>query len=89
MKKLIYLSALTCMFLGCKNENNSEENEPIAQHNEVVFDGISPSIKPGDNFFNHVNKNWYDAAVIAEDQVGVGAYRFLNIPQQELLKEIL
>lgn len=57
--------------------------------NLVVFDGISESIKPGDDFFNHVNKTWYDNAVIADDQVGVGAYRFLNIPQQELLKNIL
>ena len=30
-----------------------------------------------------------DNAFIADDQVGVGAYRFLNIPQQKLLKNIL
>ncbi len=63
------------------------ENEPVIT--PVVFDGIDTSINPGDDFFNHVNKNWFENAVIADDQVGVGAYRFLNIPQQELLRTIL
>ncbi|OIQ40540.1 MAG: peptidase M13 [Bacteroidetes bacterium MedPE-SWsnd-G1] len=53
------------------------------------FMDIDQSIKPGDDFFNHVNKTWMETAVIADDQVGVGAYRFLNIPQQEKLKNIL
>ena len=53
------------------------------------FDGITASIKPGDNFFARVNKQWLDNAVIAEDQVGVGSYSFLNIPQKVLLENIL
>ena len=60
-----------------------------AEKNKLEFDGIDDSIKPGDNFFNHVNKNWMDKAVIADDQVGVGSYRFLNIPQKKLLEDIL
>ncbi len=72
---------------SCKNE--SHDHEHLAEDKTVVFDGISESIKPGDDFFNHVNKTWYDNAVIADDQVGVGSYRFLNIPQQELLQNIL
>jgi len=88
MKNLIYLFLFTVVFTSCKNET-SDKNEAIAEQNEVVFDGITSSIKPGDDFFNHVNKTWFDNAVIAEDQVGVGAYRFLNIPQQELLLNIL
>jgi putative endopeptidase len=50
---------------------------------------IDQSIKPGDNFFRHVNGTWYDTATIAADQVGVGSYRFLNIPQKQLLQNIL
>jgi putative endopeptidase len=61
----------------------------FAEKNKLEFDGIDDSIKPGDNFFNHVNKNWMDKAVIADDQVGVGSYRFLNIPQKKLLEDIL
>lgn len=89
MKNLVYLSILMSVLVSCRNDQTSKEDETIAQQKEVVFDGISPSIKPGDDFFNHVNKTWFDQAVIAEDQVGVGAYRFLNIPQQKLLQDIL
>ncbi|WP_412984984.1 M13 family metallopeptidase [Pontimicrobium sp. IMCC45349] len=88
MKQILYLFIFSFVFVSCKkdietNKDDTKTPEP------VVFDGISESIKPGDDFFNHVNKTWYDNAVIADDQVGVGAYRFLNIPQQELLKNIL
>ena len=89
MKNLIYLSILTTFFVSCGNDKTTDEAETIAEQKEVVFDGISSSIKPGDDFFNHVNKTWFDNAIIAEDQVGVGAYRFLNIPQQVLLQNIL
>ncbi len=84
MKKLWYLSMIAASFIACEQSEQKNETHP-----EVVFDGISEQIAPGDDFYNHVNKNWYDNAVIADDQVGVGAYRFLNIPQQELLKNIL
>jgi putative endopeptidase len=87
MKSIFYLSLIACFLISCKNEKTT--TEPSAQVEPVVFDGITPSIKPGDDFFNHVNKTWFENAVIAEDQIGVGSYRFLNIPQQELLKNIL
>jgi putative endopeptidase len=84
MKKLWYLSMIAASFIACEQSEQKNETHP-----EVVFDGISEQIAPGDDFYNHVNKTWYDNAIIADDQVGVGAYRFLNIPQQELLKNIL
>jgi len=87
MKNLLYLSLLACFFMACKDEPTSKE--PLAEQKTVVFDGISESIQPGDDFFNHVNKTWMEKAVIADDQSGVGAYSFLNIPQQELLQNIL
>ncbi len=89
MKKIVFLFLLTFVLISCKNEQTSNETKDIAKHEPVVFDGIDPSIKPGDDFYHHVNKEWYDNAVIEEDQIGVGAYRFLNIPQQKLLQNIL
>lgn len=82
MKNLLYLALALCILVSCEKEKKEE-------HNKLAFDGIDETIKPGDNFFNHVNKTWYDQAVIADDQVGVGAYRFLNIPQRKLLEDIL
>ncbi|AMR33139.1 peptidase M13 [Mucilaginibacter sp. PAMC 26640] len=51
--------------------------------------GIDSLIKPGDNFFRFVNGRWYDTAKIAGDQSGVGSYSFMNIPQKQLLQNIL
>ena len=82
MKKIFYLSVILLAFISCNTENNSSNSK-------IDFDGITESIKPGDNFFEHVNKQWLDKAVIAEDQVGVGSYSFLNIPQKKLLENIL
>ncbi len=53
------------------------------------IDGLDPTIKPGDNFFMHVNKKWYDATPIPASQAGVGAYMFMNYPQRMRLQGIL
>ncbi|WP_299228208.1 M13 family metallopeptidase [uncultured Psychroserpens sp.] len=82
-----YSFALLFILFICISCKKDKPIEPTIK--PVVFDGIDATIKPGDDFFSHVNKNWLENAIIADDQVGVGAYRFLNIPQQELLKNIL
>ena len=82
MKNLTYFIVALFILVSCEKEKKEENNR-------LAFDGIDLTIKPGDNFFNHVNKTWYDQAVIADDQVGVGYYRFLNIPQRKLLEDIL
>ncbi len=88
MKNLIYSAVIAVLVISCNTKNDGQD-EAQKKQQAITFDGIDTSIAPGDNFYNHVNKTWYDKAVIADDQVGVGAYRFLNIPQQELLKNIL
>ncbi len=79
MKTLLYSALSLFLLVSCEETEN----------NKIDFDGIDLSIKPGDNFFLHVNKNWLDSAVIADDEVGVGSYSFLNIPQKKLLENIL
>ncbi len=86
MKPYHFFLLVLFLVASCKKDSDTANNN---NPEPVVFDGIDPTIKPGDDFFSHVNKTWMDNAVIADDQVGVGAYRFLNIPQQELLKNIL
>tara|TARA_R100000935_G_C2841343_1_gene171217 strand:+ start:801 stop:2828 length:2028 start_codon:yes stop_codon:yes gene_type:complete len=88
MKNHHYFPILICLLVCCKNEPSLKSDSQTVDRT-VVFEGITDSIKPGDNFFDHVNRTWFNKAVIEEDQVGVGSYRFLNIPQQELLKNIL
>jgi len=85
MKKLLYIFLI--LFIACSSED-SQENENSTKK-FISTAGINPDIKPGDNFFMHVNGTWYDSAKIADDQAGVGSYSFLNIPQKELLENIL
>ncbi len=83
MKYTFTLAIMAILFISCQKEQKNE------QPSKIAFTGISESIKPGDNFFDHVNKKWYDTVQIADDQVGVGSYSFLNIPQRQLLQDIL
>tara|TARA_R110002020_G_scaffold21009_6_gene71356 strand:+ start:14672 stop:16681 length:2010 start_codon:yes stop_codon:yes gene_type:complete len=82
MKTFLYLIPILAL-ISCQEK----KEEPQPSH--IDFTGITDSIRPGDNFFMHVNKIWYDSIQIAEDQVGVGSYSFLNIPQKILLQNIL
>jgi len=82
MKKILYYSLIALAVASCK-----EQEAPKRKYVDVA--GIDPSTKPGDNFFRYVNGTWYDTAKIADDQVGVGSYSFLNIPQKILLQNIL
>ncbi|MBN3582031.1 M13 family metallopeptidase [Algoriphagus aestuarii] len=85
MKKLAIASLI--LFAACGTESTKDQSE--AQKQFIKVDEINPGIKPGDNFFMHVNGTWYDTVKIADDQSGVGSYSFLNIPQKQLLENIL
>src|ERR1700748_2162047 len=81
MKKIFYL-CLTTVFLVV--------NYATAQKRTFVdVAGLDMQTKPGDNFFRFVNGRWYDTVKIASDQAGVGSYSFMNIPQKQLLQNIL
>ncbi|GLU44747.1 M13 family metallopeptidase [Allomuricauda sp. NBRC 101325] len=82
MKYAFTVALAAILLVSCQEEQPEKPSK-------IAFTGISESIKPGDNFFEHVNKTWYDTIKIADDQVGVGSYSFLNIPQRQLLQNIL
>lgn len=82
MKRYLPLVAILLIAFAC--------SKPSAPKREFVdVKGLDESIKPGDNFFRYVNGKWYDTAQIDPDQVGVGSYMFLNIPQKKKLQTIL
>ncbi|MET1057746.1 MAG: M13 family metallopeptidase [Pedobacter sp.] len=82
MNKSVYLW-FTLIILSAWNPLNAQ------QRTYVDVAGIDQSIKPGDNFFRYVNGRWSDTVKIANDQSGVGSYSFMNIPQKQLLQNIL
>src|ERR1700735_1195123 len=82
MYKVFYACLVLGFLGGCTPPDSPKKSF-------VDVDGIDSSIKPGDNFFRYVNGRWYDTAQIADDQTGVGSYSFMNIPQKQLLQNIL
>ena len=82
MTKSVYLW-FTLILLSASNNSKAQ------QRTYVDVAGIDQSIKPGDNFFRFVNGRWSDTVKIANDQSGIGSYSFLNIPQKQLLQNIL
>ena len=86
MRNNLYLVLIVCLLASC---SKPEASDDVSKRQFVDVAGIDPAIKPGDNFFMYVNGRWYDTARIADDQVGVGSYSFLNIPQRALLENIL
>ncbi len=82
MNKLFCLCLVSFFLSACNNADTDKKNS-------ADITGIDSTIKPGDNFFRYVNGHWYDTAKIADDQAGVGSYSFLNIPQKQLLQNIL
>ncbi|EAZ82965.1 M13 family metallopeptidase [Algoriphagus machipongonensis] len=85
MRKSIIASL--AVLIACSPNPEAEKEVPRRQF--IKVDEIDSSIKPGDDFFMHVNGTWYDTVKIADDQAGVGSYSFLNIPQKQLLENIL
>jgi putative endopeptidase len=81
------LFAFLVLLVACSPDQADESGDSNKKFISVA--GINPDINPGDNFFMHVNGVWYDSAKIADDQAGVGSYSFLNIPQKQLLENIL
>jgi putative endopeptidase len=55
----------------------------------VSISDMDSSVKPGDDFFMHVNGKWYNSVEIPSTQSGVGSYSFLNFPQRIRLQGIL
>ncbi|MEO5997050.1 MAG: M13 family metallopeptidase N-terminal domain-containing protein, partial [Chitinophagaceae bacterium] len=80
MKISLFISAVLLSIAACKN---------TPAKNIIIIQGINSSVKPGNNFFMHVNRIWYDSAQIPPSQAGVGAYMFMNYPQRLRLLGIL
>jgi putative endopeptidase len=55
----------------------------------VDLTSLDPSVKPGDNFFLHVNGGWLRTAEIPPDRSSTGSFQDLQILSEERLKIIV
>jgi putative endopeptidase len=51
--------------------------------------GMDTSVKPGDDFFNYANGNWYKDAVIPPDRTSTGAFQNLTILSEQRMGAIV
>ena len=55
----------------------------------VDLTSLDPSVKPGDNFFLHVNGGWLKSAQIPADRSQTGSFQDLQILSENRLKTIV
>src|SRR5580704_9004567 len=55
----------------------------------VDLTSLDPSVKPGDNFFLHVNGGWLKTAQIPADRSSTGSFQDLQILSEDRLKTIV
>jgi len=55
----------------------------------VDLTSLDPSVKPGDNFFLHVNGGWLKKAQIPADRSSTGSFQDLQILSEDRLKAIV
>jgi len=80
MKKLLLLFIALLAFAAF-SKHPGKNNGTITE--------IDSILRPGADFFRHVNGKWYDTVAIPASQSGVGAYMFMNYPQRMRLRGIL
>ena len=80
MKKLLLLFIAFLAFAAF-SKHPGKNNGTITE--------IDSILRPGADFFRHVNGKWYDTVAIPASQSGVGAYMFMNYPQRMRLRGIL
>jgi putative endopeptidase len=80
MKKLLLLFIALLAFAAFSK--HPEKNKGTITENDSI-------VRPGADFFRHVNGKWYDTVAIPASQSGVGTYTFMNYPQRMRLRGIL
>ena len=55
----------------------------------VDLTSLDPAVKPGDNFFLHVNGGWLKTATIPADRSSTGSFQDLQILSEQRLKSIV
>src|SRR5271154_7076223 len=55
----------------------------------IDLTGMDTSVKPGDDFFEYANGNWFKTAQIPPDRSGTGSFQSLRVLSDERLKTVV
>ena len=73
IKKVLFTTAIAAFaFVACTDEKPEEKSAGI------ILENMDTSVKPTDDFFNHVNGNWIKNTEIPDDQTSWGGFNQLR-----------
>ena len=93
MKTTITGAAALILLAGCGQQSTPEPTVPAGAGPEPVsgIDAsyIDPSVRPGDDFFAHVNGKWVEEFEIPADKSNYGTFAKLGDAAEEDVKAII
>ncbi|MFN8248716.1 MAG: M13 family metallopeptidase N-terminal domain-containing protein [Ferruginibacter sp.] len=72
--KFFSFSAIALASVLLYSCNSSESKTELANKNFLDKAGMDTTVKPGDDFYEYVNGNWYKKVSIPDDQSGWGVF---------------
>lgn len=104
-KSLVALAIASVFFVSACSQNTVDETNTNQAANDektavlstkpelgsfgIDTDAMNPVVKPGDDFFMHVNGTWYDNYVMPADKTSYGAFTVLAERSEERVKAII
>lgn len=87
--KFFSFSAIALASVLLYSCNSSESKTELANKNFLDKAGMDTTVKPGDDFYEYVNGNWYKKVSIPDDQSGWGVFYEIYENNLKNLREIL
>ena len=91
MKKIIAGAAALVVLVGCGQQTGTEEaaTADTAPASGIDLEWIDASVRPGDDFFAHVNGRWVEQFEIPSDKSNYGTFTKLSDAAEEDVKAII
>ena len=81
--------AYLCVIVAAASPVLAADSGPRLGKWGVELSALDKNVRPGDNFFQHVNGNWLKTATIPADRSSTGSFQDLQILSEERLKTIV
>ncbi len=90
MKGLVFgVAALTVCVSFAPAARGQSAGKPTLGAWGVDLSGMDKSVRPGDDFFEYANGNWYRNAVIPPDRSSTGSFQTLQILSEKRMQDLI
>jgi putative endopeptidase len=94
VKKTVAVLALAVVLVACNpaghdtaTDQSVRTSQPL--HSGLLTEYMNPDVRPGEDFFSHVNGAWVDTLVMPADKPRYGIGTILHEQSQEHVREII